>query len=394
MGEVLNMDYNKTIEDIIFEQEAVELMALGSLYEKQLMMESWYMEEETPSTGEAPKVGGVNALQRFWNWLRRCINVIKTKIAKFFANKKIERLLKALGEVDSNKTIEFNYSTYMYMRDVIEKYDECKDDKKIYLAQYNPKGNYQKFANEMKDNASLGSQVDFDLSNSPTNKADKNGKKAMTVKACSDFIKKLKEALNAVADSTVNVEKFIKEEKNRLDEDTVKSNNFQQYIRWMTEVVKFNLRTIRTFGDWCSELSTGMELIVKGFPYGMKPKLGFDDRNCSDWNEWLNKVLANELKRDNAQNLTWVIDVNGSSESYQKYVNEKLLNGGTGFDPKDYNILIFYLLAGDGKWKGMSASLPKDKFPISELKKLVKFTEIQDPECPEGKCKAGQLVIK
>ena len=32
MGEVLNMNYNKTIEDIIFEQEAVELMTLGSLY--------------------------------------------------------------------------------------------------------------------------------------------------------------------------------------------------------------------------------------------------------------------------------------------------------------------------------------------------------------------------
>ena len=248
------MNYNKTIEDIIFEQEAAELIALGSLYEKQLMMESYYMEEETPSTGEAPKVDGVNALQRFWNWLRRCINVIKTKIAGYFANKKVDKLIDQLNKMKPDQMVKMDYNTFNVVSTLTHLSPEEYAKRYENYGEYNPKMNYQKIADDMKKVSSFKAMIEFDLENDPSNneKYLKEYKNSVLL----DMFKKFKTLIQALAKGITTINGDLKKIKDSLNEDEIKSNNFQQFVRYSTECTKFNLKLVKIFGGWCSTFET------------------------------------------------------------------------------------------------------------------------------------------
>lgn len=367
------MNYNKTIEDIIFEQEAAELMALGSLYEKQLMMESYYMEEETPSTGEAPKVDGVNALQKFWNWLRRCINIIKTKIAGYFANKKVDKLINQLNQSKPDAMLKLNYLTFNIVYDLTKLNTKELDMLNDYRSKYDPKENYQKLANTIKESSSFKKILDFDVYHDPS--LGEEYMREYKVGTLVDMFKKFKTLIQSMAKGVSEANEFIKKQKESLSEDQIKSNNFQQFVRYITESVKLNLLTIRIFGDWCSTFETMAFYQIRN-----QKDNNINDNNihitstsplkkCGNANDAesaLNNMISKSFEECDEFYMTWV---NKSDEKYQNWAWNTIVDDKNK-EFKDFHYIIAYVPVDvkTNKWRRWTICTPKNSLSDSLLK--------------------------
>jgi hypothetical protein len=254
-------NYIETIDDIVMESEIEILMKMGDMFTKQFVMESYYMEEEpkeepkeekNENTEKAPKVDGVNALKRFWNWLRRCIYAIRTRISHYFADKSVKKTIDKLSGFKPDEMIAISNKTYTEIERLIKEYlnpGKRMKDKADRLVRFDPKINYQQYAASYEKIASFHLRQEYSGKNEP--QLDEEDQVNVKASKLIDIFKKFKEMLQTMHDEVVNVEKNFKEVKSNLDEETIKSNNFQQYVRFMTASMKLNFYLIKEYGSWC-----------------------------------------------------------------------------------------------------------------------------------------------
>jgi hypothetical protein len=241
-------NYIETIDDIVMESEIEILMKMGDMYQKQLIMESYYMEEETPKTekdgdiGEVPKVDDVGALTKFINWIKRCMLVIRTKIRMHFSNKKIKDMKEY---IDHTNVDSFTISTTMmnefnrvYHR-VISAHPENSLGE---LDPFIPSKNYEKNANlwqkSLKDYKTLN--------NALLNVDDATKTKINSKKELHEFVDHAKELIDKFAQIAGKSNEIINKQKEQLSEDITKTNNFKQYILAISYAAQYCFKMINT----------------------------------------------------------------------------------------------------------------------------------------------------
>ena len=345
-------NYIETIDDIVMESEIEILMKMGDMYQKQFVMESYFMEEDTPkeekneNTEKAPKVDGVNALKRFWNWLRRCIYAIRTRISHYFADKSVKKTIDKLSGFKPDEMIAISNKTYTEIERLIKEMlnpSKRMKDKADRLVHFDPKINYQQYAATYEKLASFHSRQEYSGRNQP----DIDEEDQIDVKASKliDIFKKFKEMLQTMHDDAVNVEKNFKEIKSNLDEETVKSNNFQQYVRFMTASMKMNFYLIKEYGSWCTLINmtlseTGQKMFKSYRKMQQLPPIRYfreftKEDKLSDVGNAM-KEYVNKSPNGSAH-FQWY---NTGNDKYKNNVSHLLSNVTSRFDTKEYDIVL------------------------------------------------------
>lgn len=367
------------IDDITLESQIDVLLTMESSITKQFIMETYYMEEETnkleektENVGEAPNVDGVNALQRFWNWVKRCIYVIRTKISHFFASKKIEKTLKQLREYEGNKKISIPKNTY----DEIKRYVQNKDVRTAltvngkYMS-YDSKNNYKTFADRMEEKSKLTNRLEYSEKHSP--EIDTKDRVDVSANELIHIFEQFKDLIKEMRDNTVETESAIRKTKSELDDETVKSANFQQFVRWMTFVMKRNLYLIKEFSSWMLIINMidgkhGQE-IFKSYDVS---DIDVIDETTSNENPFSSKnggfrKFIKYADKDCA--IEWV----NSGDSVYIEARKAILKDFLDKYPlSKYTVLIVYQQVPDSdKWIARKISTPKDNGSEAVLNKLM-----------------------
>lgn len=275
------MDYNKTIEDIIFEQEAVELMALGSLYEKQLMMESWYMEEETPSAGEAPTVDNVNAFVRFVNWIGRIITSIRTKIRKSISNNRLKRYRAHIDELNDTQVIKIPTTASREINRLYNKLLQSGRENSIAeIETFVEKRNYQKMVDSWKNSLKEYNTLNNALINVDNRTVTDIGNSKGAKDQLKSFIDKTIGIVDRLSKIAEKSNEIIKQEKEKVTDEVVKSNNFKQWTLAISRCATYCFKMIKTLTDaildiLCYGSSPSSKINITQYPKGKIMRFDF-----------------------------------------------------------------------------------------------------------------------
>lgn len=364
MGGGLYMIQLENINETLIDSEFNVLIEYANVIEKSLDMGSYlYMEADEPKSeaGDAPKVDGVNALERFWNWLKRVVYAIRARITSFFASKKIDKLVKKLNKCKDGQTFKVAAKTIDAMQVMIDVY-EMKNNQKY---EYNPKINWQKMADAAKKDASFSERFTIGVETDPIIDRDKKDQKTVSVDDLKKTAEDIKKITSFMKEEVINLNKSIKSEKNNLSDEVVKSENFQQFIKFLTYTAKSTLFLIKLIGNWCRDIATVISMDEINHPTGnfeIAEIIGYSGKTAT--------AFANDIKRlvhkskDNSIILQWY---NSGNDKYKQYYREKISKVLDKYPEKDYNIILIYYLNKDDNWYRVCSVLPKSEINFSEI---------------------------
>lgn len=222
-------------DEVLLESEMQTLISLGDYINKQILLESYYMEDEVPQ--QQPQEGqqqqnsiqGVSKWEQFKNWLYRFCEGILRSIRNWFANGELK---KAKETVQQNQ----NKQGFIIPTKLLESVNfQAKNnwpDFNIDIA-YNPANveKYKAAIQRSKDNKYVAEDYygNGDLTKSEYKR---------TAQVAMEFLNNAEQYINKSNELMDKMKQTVKDQKSQLSEEVTKSNEFQLYVQWLTFSMK------------------------------------------------------------------------------------------------------------------------------------------------------------
>lgn len=287
------ININKINEETLY-SEFNTLIEIGDLIEKNLMMEQFFIESKvdtgadvnikvddstntqlsTQSKGNLTPpptknntllkfenehiepgdvIDNVNGWTRFWNWVKRCFYVIGAAITGAWSQSRLKSFLKKMSEsYRDSDVISFPAITYETFKRINTNFNKAKIS---YMGPFDQNVNYQKMCVSMKNIISKDDKTNMANELGPL--GNHKGKQIkLKISDIKKTLEEFKQSLEKIKKEASGVHKLISEQSKAFDKNMTKSNNFRQYVQYLTYATKGDIHVLVMFGKFFNALST------------------------------------------------------------------------------------------------------------------------------------------